>query len=102
MARSVRLEVAYENACRLEAGDTPNAIWINDNGPADIQIQDQVYQLKFVQYRKGLKAIEDHMDRYQDYVSGGGGIPIGVVFKKSFYHLVNTNFFQSLNVFRSS
>lgn len=67
-----RMEVAYENACRLEAGDTLNAIWINNNGPADIQIQDQVYQLKFVQYRKGLKAIEDHMDRYKDYVSGGG------------------------------
>lgn len=67
-----RMEVAYENACRLEIGAAPDAIWINDNKAADIQIQNQVYQLKFRQYKKGLKAIEEHMDKYQDYVSGGG------------------------------
>ncbi|UKF79903.1 hypothetical protein [Clavibacter californiensis] len=48
--------------------------WVNDNGPVDLMRGGVEIQQKFVAAggRFGLGAIAEHLERYPDFVSGGG------------------------------
>jgi len=48
--------------------------WVNDNGPVDLMRGGVQIQQKFVAAggRFGLGAIAEHLERYPDFVSGGG------------------------------
>ena len=71
-------EVGVNNARRLIVGEKADMMWVNDNGPADLQRQvgDAVVniQQKFVGYggRFSLGAIADHLQKYPDFVAEGG------------------------------
>lgn len=65
------LQVAFENAEKSVDGQTPNTIWLNNNGPADIQSGDKLIQQKFVQKYFSLDAIKAHLEKYPDFLENG-------------------------------
>lgn len=67
-------ECGIGNARQQIEGNSPNYVWINDNGPVDIMRGTQEIQQKFVQSggHLSLRAIIEHMRSYPDYLSNGG------------------------------
>lgn len=75
------LEVAFENAEKLVDGQKAETIWINNNGPVDIQRAEVLIQQKFVQNNFSLDKVREHLDAYPDFLKTGNKYQI----PKDFY-----------------
>lgn len=79
-------EVGIGNARKAIRGEDRIYDWINDNGPHDIQIEDMLYQMKFVQGGGcfSLNAVAAHLEKYPDYLEQGNKY----IIPKDFYEKV--------------
>lgn len=62
------------NAREQIVGNSPIYVWINDNGPVDLQRGAEAIQQKFVQSggHLSMQAIMEHLRHYPDFLSNGG------------------------------
>lgn len=67
-------ECGIGNARESISGQAASHVWIDDNGPSDILRGTTEIQQKFVQSggHLSLKAVEQHLERYPNYISNGG------------------------------
>ncbi len=67
-------ECGIGNARALIKGQAAEYLWINDNGPVDLMRAGVEIQQKFVQSggHLSLGAVLEHMQKYPDFLSGGG------------------------------
>ena len=67
-------ECGIGNARQEIKGDAPIYVWLNDNGPVDLQRGAEYIQQKFVQSggHLSLQAVAQHMQKYPDFLSEGG------------------------------
>ena len=64
-------QTGIENAKNRFNGISPKTVWVNDNSVADINRGKVGIQLKFCEKNMSLDAIENHMEKYPDWVSKG-------------------------------
>lgn len=71
-------EVGIGNARRRVLGKPDGYQWVNDNGPVDLIRDGVAIQQKFVASggRYGLGAIQEHLQKYPDYLANGGSYQI--------------------------
>jgi len=62
-----RVEVAFGNARNAIVGMDQEYVLLDDNGPVDFLKKGVQIQQKFCQASLGLKAIQDHLEKYPDY-----------------------------------
>ncbi len=67
-------ECGIGNARQQIIGRAASYVWINDNGPVDLQRGIDAIQQKFVQAggHLSLRAITEHMSHYPDFLTDGG------------------------------
>lgn len=67
-------ECGIGNARQQIMGKAASYIWINDNGPVDLQRGAEAIQQKFVQAggHLSLRAISEHLRHYPDFLTEGG------------------------------
>ena len=65
-------EVGINNAWDKYKRQIPQYIWLNDNGPSDIQKGSIFIQQKFYNSNLSLEAVKKHLAKYPDYLKNGG------------------------------
>lgn len=67
-----RMQVSFENVRKLVTGAEREYHLIDDNGPVDYTWNGINYQQKFVESHLSLDAVKRHLEKYPDYIKGGG------------------------------
>jgi hypothetical protein len=65
-------ECGVSNAKDQIVGKGNSCIWVNDNGPTDLIVNNIDVQQKFCNANFSLNAVQEHLKKYPDYIKNGG------------------------------